>query len=191
MGFFDKFRGGGKKDSSFTPSSSLLPEENFWQIIQTAFKEADGDFERQQETLAKQLRKLPLQELITFENRFRQLHGQAYYWPLWGAAYIIHGGCSDDSFIDFRDWVIAQGKEFYYKTLADPDSLVDMDPEKIDIEWEGMGYVAATVFEERTGEDIPSEFSENPAITGTEWEEEGDDLQQMFPRLWKKYDGDL
>jgi hypothetical protein len=50
--------------------------------------------------------------------------------------------------------------------------------------------VAATVFEERTGEDIPAEFPGNHTITGAEWQEEGDDLQRMFPRLWKKYDED-
>lgn len=39
------------------------------------------------------------------------MHGALYRRDLWAAAYIIGGGCSDDSFIDFRAGLIAQGHE--------------------------------------------------------------------------------
>ena len=107
---------------------------------------------------------------------------------MWAAIYIIHGGCGDDSFTDFRDWVISQGKDFYYKTLANPETLVELDTEKIEVEWEGMGYIASTVFEELTGQEIASEFRENQNIKGTEWSDENnDELKKMFPTLWAKY----
>ncbi|EKC76209.1 hypothetical protein LEA_04821 [human gut metagenome] len=37
-------------------------------------------------------------------------------------------GCSDDGFIDFRAWLIAQGKEVYMNALRDPDTLADIEP---------------------------------------------------------------
>ena len=187
MGIFEKLFGGGKKNNSFIPSAELMPEEQFWKIIQKTFNKSNGDFEEQQDYLAKELRSLSLQDIIAFENKFKQLHTQAYNWQLWGAIYIIHGGCSDDSFLDFRDWVIAQGQDFYYKTLANPESLAGLDQEKFDIDWEGMGYIPATVFKDLTGQDIPSNFNGAHQITGKEWKEEGDDLKNMFPKLYAKY----
>ncbi|MFD6821443.1 DUF4240 domain-containing protein [Streptomyces sp. NPDC060085] len=41
------------------------------------------------------------------------------------AAYLIGGGCSNDSFMDFRAGLIALGRDWYEKATADPDSLAD------------------------------------------------------------------
>jgi hypothetical protein len=88
----------------------------------------------------------------------------------------------------FREWVIGQGKDFYYKTIQNPESLVEVATEKIEnVEWEGLGYVPSTVFEELTGQEMPYPFQENHNTTGNEWKEESDDLKNMFPKLYAKY----
>src|SRR6185369_3533018 len=125
-----------------------------------------------------------------FDNRFRQLRGEAYSWQLWGAIYIIQGGCSDDGFTDFRDWVISRGKEFYYTAIANPAFLSEVAEEEIDVDWEGISYIPSSVFEELTGEEIPSEFEENQDIKGEPWDEDSDDLKKMFPELWERYSDD-
>jgi hypothetical protein len=182
---FDKiFNGGGKK---YSASSDLMEEDKFWAMIQSSYENSRSDYEEQQGQLTIELRKLPLQDLISFDNRFRELRGRAYDWQLWAAIYIIHGGCGDDSFTDFRDWVISQGKEFYYKTISNPESLVEVENDKIEIEWEGMGYIPNTVFEEITGEEIPSTYKENMEIKGDEWEDDTSVLKSMFPILFAKY----
>jgi hypothetical protein len=197
MGLFDKLFGGTKKNttpeppnSNFTASDALMDEDQFWIIIQTAKTNANGDFEQQQEELAKELRKLTPDDIILFGNRFRYFRGQANTWELWGAIYIIHGGCGDDSFGDFREWVIGQGKEFYYQTIKEPETLVEVDTDKIEeVEWEGLGYVPSAVFEELTGQDMPYLFQEKSETTGTEWSEQ--DLKQLFPRLASKYSDNI
>jgi hypothetical protein len=192
MGIFDKLfrpnKSGAPKFSSFTTSEELMDEEMFWTIIELSKSKSKGDFEQQPEELANELRKLTPENLILFGNRFRFFRGKANTWELWGAIYIIHGGCSDDSFNDFREWVIGQGKNFYYKTIQDPESLVEVDTPKIEeVDWEGLGYVASTVFEEFTGQEMPYPFIENQDTTGTEWDEGSDDLKNMFPKLFAKY----
>jgi hypothetical protein len=196
MGLFDKLFGGGKqssnveppKNANFTSSDKLMDEDQFWKIIQTTKDNSNGDFEEQQEELTNELRKLTPDDIILFGNRFRYFRGQANTWELWGAIYIIHGGCSDDSFNDFREWVIGQGKDFYYKTIKDPETLVEIDTDKIDeVEWEGLGYVHSTVFKELTGQEMAYLFKEKQETTGVEWEEESDDLKNMFPKLYAKY----
>ncbi len=49
----------------------------------------------------------------------------AYAWPVWGAAYLVEGGCSDDAFMDFRDGLVLAGRATFERTLADPDTLAD------------------------------------------------------------------
>jgi hypothetical protein len=200
MGLFDKLFGSSKKNSNnepakkinFTLSNKLMDEDRFWKIIKTTKDNSSDDFEVQQEELANELGKLTPDDIILFGNRFRYFRGIANTWEIWGAIYIIHGGCSDDSFNDFREWVIGQGKEFYYKTINNPESLVAMDADKIaDIDWEGLGYVPSTVFEEITGQEMPYPFQEQLETAGIEWEEGSDDLQNMFPTLYAKYSDNI
>ena len=186
MGILNKLFG-GKKGGNVMPTTETMPDDQFWNIIHLSHKKANGDFEDQQHALNDELRRLAPQDIFLFDNKFRKLRGEAYTWDLWGAIYIIHGGCSDDSFMDFRDWVIAQGKDFYYRTLCNPESLVDVDSERIDIDWEGMGYIPNMAFKEITGNEIPSVQVENNEIIGEEWDEDSDDLKNRFPLLWTKY----
>ena len=199
MGLFDKLFGVTKKNqtpeppnTNFTASDALMDEDSFWHIMQTAKDNANGDFEVQQEELAIELLNLAPDEIILFGNRFRYFRAQANTWELWGAIYIIHGGCGDDSFNDFRECVIGQGKEFYYKTINDAETLVNVETSEIeDVEWEGLGYVSARVFKELTGQEMPYPYQEKLETTGNEWAEEGDDLKQMFPKLAAKYSDNI
>jgi len=200
MGLFDKLFGGTKKSSNVQPpknidfisSDKLMDEDQFWKVIKISKDKSGNDFEQQQEVLSKELSRLSPDEIISFANRFRFFRGQANTWELWGAIYIIQGGCSDDSFNDFREWVIGQGKDFYYKTINDPESLVEVDNDKIEeVEWEGLGYVPSTVFKEITGKEMPYPFKENLDTTGVEWDEESDDLKNMFPKLYAKYPNNI
>jgi hypothetical protein len=99
----------------------------------------------------------------------------------------MNGGCGDDGFCYFRDWLIAQGKEVFDAAVADPESLAKIDLGDEEMEAEGMAYVAGEVFAERTGEELPAKYKESLEIRGEEWKEEGDDLKRRFPKLWKKY----
>ncbi len=169
------------------PTNELMPEEQFWQLIQTTFSQANGNYVDQQEVMRHILRNLEPKELMRFDNRFRELRGNAYDWNLWGAIYTIHGGCFEDSFCDFRAWVISQGKAFYYNTIQDPETLVELSPAVIDIDWEGMREIPGDVFREMTGQKLSTGFVENQVLKGEEWEEFTNDLKERFPKLWAKY----
>ena len=47
----------------------------------------------------------------------------SYWTPLWAAAYVINGGCSDDGFDYCRGWLILQGREVFEHVVADPRTL--------------------------------------------------------------------
>jgi hypothetical protein len=68
---------------------------------------------------------LTADEILAFAVVSDGLSHAAYAWPVWGAAYLIEGGCSDDGFMDFRDGLVLAGRATFERTLVEPDSLAD------------------------------------------------------------------
>ncbi len=102
----------------------VMETEDFWQLIQAARSRttAEGSFDR---TLVETLTARSKREILKYQERFDALHGALYRWDVWAAAYLIGGGCSDDSFTDFRAGVIAEGQAWYERVAANPDSLAE------------------------------------------------------------------
>ena len=119
---------------------------------------------------------------------------------LWDAAGVMKEyGCSDDGFIDFRAWLIAQGREVYFAALADPDSLADVVPYG-DCCFEQLSYVGDYACEQLTGKSAydQTDWSAYEALLmkleqdivykgGIEFPREGADLKKYLPRLCAKH----
>jgi hypothetical protein len=172
-----------------------VDRSQFWKIIDASRRKAKGDLDAQIEALREQLQELSPEEIVKFQEIFHEYRLRAYCWDLWGAAYIIGGGCSDDGFMDFRAWLISKGEKTYEEALKNPESLVKVvKDEEEECQLEGFQYVASQVWEEKTGkgmDDFPQKklkYPESP--TGEEWSEESDDLKRRFPKLWRKFGGE-
>ena len=70
---------------------------------------------------------------------------EAYRWDLWAAAYLIQGGCSDDGFEYFCDWLISLGKHRFEAALRNPDSLAEVIEDEDDEEGREFEAFAAAV----------------------------------------------
>ncbi len=185
MGIFDKLFG---KKEAIQDSDELMDENTFWRIIKTSKSNSSGNYERQQTELNKELSKHSALEVLEFDNRFRTLRGQAYTWDLWAAAYIMNGGCSDDCFSDFRGWLIGQGKEIFENAMQNPETLVQLEHDMDNDDWEGLSYVPRDVYEKKTGgNEMPNGIKENFEIIGEEWEEDDDVLKAKYPKLHAKW----
>lgn len=94
--------------------------DEFWDHIKKSRrKDADAHAERLEARLAK----LPPDEILDFGHWWDLMTSEAYHWMLWGAAYIINGGCSDDGFEYFRGWLVLQGRDVFQSAVSDPDTL--------------------------------------------------------------------
>lgn len=164
--------------------------DQYWQIIAESRADADaddpdGNMNKQIERLTNLLTVLPPKEVMDFDRHFEKCMYDAYRWDLWGAAYIIEGGCSDDGFMDFRSWLISMGRGVYEKALADTESLVDAatDPTVEACAFEEYQYIAAGVY----GDEMDHGLEHPAEPAGEPWEEDGDDLRRRFPKLWRKF----
>ncbi|WP_053733961.1 DUF4240 domain-containing protein [Nocardia sp. NRRL S-836] len=69
---------------------------------------------------------LPPGEIVSAQQVLWDVMAFSYSNPLWAAAYVINGGCSDDGFDYFRGWLLTQGEAVYTTAVASPDSLADL-----------------------------------------------------------------
>jgi hypothetical protein len=184
--FFEHQNNHIEVSGSIDDSKQLMETERFWQIIEVSKSKSNGDYEKQQNELEKELLKLSGIEILEFDNKFRTLRGEIYSWDFWAAAYIINGGCSDDSFSDFRGWLIGQGKTIYNNAINDIETLSILKDTN-DGDWEGLSYVPTDAYKKMTGRDIPEGIKENFEIAGEEWEENQNELKSKFPKLWKQF----
>lgn len=179
-----------------------LSETNFWQMIDRARTKAKRDDERFLELLVAELEKLGSDELIDFHHIFWKFYRVSYRADLWGAAFIMNGGCSDDGFDYFRGWLISQGKKVFDAALENPDSLakiVPKDAEDYSYELEEMLSVGQDVWREKTGlsdDDYYQQlgkFENYPALAEFEWSDGEGDIDEvqgkkLYPQLWRKFD---
>ncbi|WP_053990802.1 DUF4240 domain-containing protein [Mangrovimonas sp. TPBH4] len=203
MGIFDKLF--GKNDPSkkehpktshqeIEKTSEMLDETIFWDIVEKSVNNTKNQ-DDQERVLITEIEKLTPKQMIGFRLRTDKLLYDTYNSEMWCAGYIMNGGCSDDGFEYFRNWVISRGKETYYKAKDNPDSLISEFIEGEDLyDFESFWYVALTAFENKTGKElydfIGDDFKfneENYPQFEFNWEEEQpESMKAICPKLFEK-----
>jgi hypothetical protein len=160
---------------------------SIWSMDTAAFWAIMGGSQHP-EDLHKALNVLSDADLAAWETHYEEQWARTYTWDLWGAAYVIAGGCSDDSFDYFRAWLLSRGQAVVAQALSDADSLADVDVADEE-EWEDWMSPTMAVVHARTGSyayvnDSPA-LRQPPEPAGDEWDEE--QLPQRCPRLGSKF----
>ena len=167
----------------------MLSEEKFWDIIE----KSDCGKE-----LADQIGSFTDDELIGFNYWWDYFSHKLYRQDLWAAAYIVRGGCSDDSFDYFRSWLITQGRKTVYNALENADSLCEVF-EKLDSSEEPVNEEAnVLIYDEIESRSAQNEEFlrkrkeyEHPAYTYDiefEWEEDDEDsIRAVCPRIFDRF----
>jgi len=162
-----------------------MDEAEFWLIVQRAHDAAGADMGRKCDALRQQIAALSKDDALAFAQHFDAMMDKAYCWPLWGAAYVINGGCGDDSFTDFRAALISRGRPAFQHALSDPDSLADEDPGQSDWFYEGYQYAVMRGVEAVAGKRPPRRTPVPDQPSGAEWQE--DEVYTLFPKLSAKF----
>jgi hypothetical protein len=163
----------------------VVDELKFWEIVDSAHGRAGGDMDSKSELIKDAISKLSGLEANAFASNFDLKMNEAYSWPLWGAAYVINGGCSDDAFTDFRASLISRGRASFEQAIADPDSLADDDFDEEAWFYEGYRYAVADGVK-AAGGSVPMRTNPHPdEPTGQGWDEEK--VYGLYPKLAAKF----
>ncbi|MEV0190633.1 DUF4240 domain-containing protein [Kitasatospora purpeofusca] len=180
-----------------------MDTQEFWKLIEEARSQVpatdDGDAVVERATALLSLR--PAQEIVAAQQILQDLLTDSYRTPLWGAAYVINGGCSDDGFDYFRGWLITQGRGTFERVVADPDALAELPAVRasaadgLDVECEAALNMAWNAHRTATGADLPDESftSHRPEPEADpDWDfdfdfEDSEELGRRLPRLAELY----
>jgi hypothetical protein len=188
----------GKERAAELPTSSSpqtdaapggMDDAAFWQLIGDTRTAAGDDTARQSELLKERLTRVSPQAIIEFAQIRDRLDERAYTNDLWGAAYVIEDGCSDDCFRDFRGYVISLGQGPYENALRDPDSLASVAQDAETGNWENADNVAPDAYSSVTGTDFPLDDSDpSGPLRGTPFNENDPAaLDSRYPRLAARF----
>lgn len=190
----------GKEMKNVKEPISEINKESFWDLIHKAKNACGQDMDAMLAYLKDRLVSMGPTQAQNFHDIIHVYEDLADKFGLWDAAGIMKEyGCSDDGFIDFRAWLIAQGREVYFAALADPDSLADVVPYG-DCRFEQLSYVGDYAYEQLTGKSAydQTDWSAYEALLmkleqdivykdGIEFPREGADLKKYLPRLCAKH----
>lgn len=127
-----------------------MTAEQFWKIIaEINAKAPDGSQKDMLRQAKKALGKLTLEELVAYDQIFHVYHRAAYRQYLWAASAALGASYSDDSFIDFRSWLISRGKQIYMDALRDPQSISKVIRKEEKLNFEVFAYAATEVYTEK------------------------------------------
>lgn len=169
-----------------------MDETEFWKIIDSTRDEAEGDPDDQADFVVERLVRLDPDSVLDFARHFESRYYRAYRWDLWGAAWLLLGGASDDAFDYFRYWLIGQGREVFEGALEDPDDLADLledFDEEVDGEAEALGETAEEAYERLTGTPLPDMGLATPVEPEGRPIDFDDDaaMAERFPKLWERF----
>ncbi len=129
-----------------------MDTEGFWSVVESARPGGCSDVAS---AVQASLERLPQSEVGDYCRIFNSYMDALYSWDLWGVAYIVNGGCSDDGFEYFRGWVVSQGRSTTELASSDPEAFGltlshDADPEER--ECEELIYAGASAYQSITGD---------------------------------------
>lgn len=135
-----------------------------------------------------------------FDYMFNDHYKKSYTSDLWAAAYIIMGGCPDDSFDYFRAWLLYLGKDIYEEAINDPETVIphlEALGEDGMPQFEELLSLACFAYEQKTGADdedyleLYARVTDDPMLEPEmefDWDEDDEEgLRRKFPRLWEVF----
>jgi len=171
-----------------------MDRAQFWALIEAAKAATAGDCRAQAAHLVTALRQRPVSDVLAYDRVEGQLLAESYSWELWGAAYLVDGGCSDDGFAYFRGWLLGQGRATWQAALADPDSLAShpllparrSQQEPFDrLQCEDILGVVYRAYQALTGQELTVEVAgmrPRPAELGQDWDfDDAAEMRRRYP----------
>jgi hypothetical protein len=167
-----------------------MDEGEFWHIIAKACRSDLHSAEEWDKNLQATLVHYEPAEIIEWNHIFDRMAARAYTVDLWGTAYLINGGASDDGFYYFRCWLIGMGRHVYEAAVTNPDSFADVVDPKKDAEAEiyASAHQAWMKVTGRPDTDPYPARKERAEMRGEDWDfNDKGALRRHLPRLASIY----
>ncbi|WP_341717191.1 DUF4240 domain-containing protein [Micromonospora sp. FIMYZ51] len=164
--------------------------DDFWQLIEQA-RVGGGEPGAIAARAVALLADRDPEEIVGYARHQQRVLAASYRVDLWGAAYLINGGASDDGFEYFRGWLMTQGREVFARAVAEPDSLAELPQVRAaslsgeEFECEDMLAVPWDAYRKATATDLPADREPPPVPDLNDfWDfDDSDEARRRLPRL--------
>ncbi len=164
--------------------------DDFWQLIERASAgaaEPDAVAARAVALLADR----DPEEILGYAHHQQRVLAASHRVDLWGAAYLINGGASDDGFDHFRGWLMTQGRAVFARAVAEPDSLAELPRVRTaslsgeEFECADMLAVPWDAYRRATATELPMDRPASPEPDLNDfWDfDDPDEARRRLPRL--------
>jgi hypothetical protein len=185
-----------KQLARLNPDVVAMPEPKFWKIISSSAKKKKA-LKQWELTLEKKLSKLKLEDLLAFQLRVDDLLIRSYHEDLLCACAIVEGTTEDTSFDGFRCWLVMHGKDVFYRSVQDPDSIVSLIADGVeDHYFPSLLDIAVRLFLKQSGKSLTEASNYSSALNYPElmlnWSlADQDSMRAVCPGLWNHVHGGM
>ena len=181
----DALRDGRMPELPPVSDKPKMDEALFWEILASSRAEAP-ELPDQLVTLEQLLVRFDPREIKRFATLYGKYMKQLYHWNAWALAYAARGGCSDDSFMEFRTWLILQGDPILLdQAVKDRTAAAPRVPRDPEMPEGSLLPLVDEVYLARSGTTFEWPTIDLEAPKGREWPE--DELDTRFPELARHY----
>jgi predicted CopG family antitoxin len=169
------------------PVSDLrrMDETVFWELITRAGSGAETPDDRL-EALERLLGTFKAADIKRFAALYAGFMRKLHHWNVWALAYAARDGCSDDSFMAFRTWLVLEGDPALVElAVADPAKAARRVPRNPELPDGTLLPLIEEAFLRRNGAPTEMPTIDNPKPKGREWPE--DALETAHPDLVLHY----
>ncbi|GIF26446.1 hypothetical protein BJ973_005806 [Actinoplanes tereljensis] len=165
--------------------------DDFWAVISRATADRPASPAEVAKRAAADLATRDPEEIVAWARHLDKVMVASGTEDLWAAAYVIHGGCSEDGFDNFRGWLIAHGRETVARSVKSPDALADLPAVRAAaesgavFEAEEVLSIAAEAYRQATGSELPAgETAATRPDAADLWDfDNEEEMQKRLPRL--------
>jgi hypothetical protein len=165
--------------------------DDFWAVIGRATADRPSSPGEVAKRAAADLATHDPEEIVAWARHLDKVMVASGTQDLWAAAYLIHGGCSEEGFDNFRGWLNAHGREAVARSVQSPDSLADVPVVRAGVETgavfeaEEVLTIAAEAYRQATGSELPA--GERPVTrpdAAELWDfDNEEEIRKRLPRL--------
>ena len=164
-----------------------MEEDRFWAIVDSVRHGVRNSTEIS-EALTAALTDLSTDELVSFDQHWHAAYQRADTWAVWASSVLLFGSMGDDGFMDFRNWLISQGRVAFDNAVRDPDTLAALAGDVDDEFDESLGSEALDLYERRTGRPLKVPPDDSSGFGEEELDLDDDAaVAARFPRLFAHY----
>ena len=181
-----------QQKSAANKSVREITPGRFWKTIDAARHGVGVDRARQVDRIAGILRAYDLDALAGFKKQFDRQMLRANTFHFMVAAFLVYGYISDDLFLEFRAWVMLNGRRAFAAAVKNPDSITKLLKRADAGNWNCRGFpeLPLKVWYEQSDDSDPffkkAGSLEEPAIA-MPWPESKQQFEERSPVLFQAF----